>query len=215
VIGTWASAVQFVPEVAEQAGELLVFQRTPPWFAPTENYHDDIADGLAWLLRHVPSFARWDRLWIFWRMHEGLLPAAHVDPEWPDQGRSVSMINEFARLLLAEYITSQFPDDPDLADACTPRYPPIAKRVVRDNGSWPRALRRDTTRLVTTDIAGITPTGIDTVDGQHHDVDVIIYGTGFQASKFLTPMVVTGRNGVDLHQRWKGDARAYFGDHAA
>ena len=66
-------------------------------------------------------------------------------------------------------------------------------------------------RLVTDSIREITPTGVVTADGEEHAVDVIIYGTGFQASKFLTPMTVKGRAGVDLHEQWQGDARAYLG----
>jgi len=92
-----------------------------------------------------------------------------------------------------------------------PTYPPAAKRLLRDNGVWAGALKRDNVRLVTDGIREITPTGIITTDGVAHDVDVIIYGTGFQASKFLTPMKVTGRDGIDLHEHWEGDARAYLG----
>jgi 4-hydroxyacetophenone monooxygenase len=66
-------------------------------------------------------------------------------------------------------------------------------------------------RLITTGIREITPSGLVTVDGTAHDVDVIIYGTGFTASKFLAPMKVTGRDGVDLHEHWQGEPRAYLG----
>jgi 4-hydroxyacetophenone monooxygenase len=66
-------------------------------------------------------------------------------------------------------------------------------------------------RLVTESIREITSNGIVTTDGEEHPVDVIIYGTGFHASKFLTPMTVTGRGGIDLHEQWAGDARAYLG----
>ena len=55
------------------------------------------------------------------------------------------------------------------------------------------------------------PEGVVTVDGELHEFDVLLYGTGFQPSKFLTPMKVVGRGGVDLHERWDGDARAYLG----
>src|SRR5690606_22298855 len=85
------------------------------------------------------------------------------------------------------------------------------KRMIRDNGIWARTLMRDDVRLITTGIREITPQGIVTVDGTEHVVDVIIYGTGFTASKFLTPMQVTGRDGVDLHEHWDGEARAYLG----
>src|SRR3546814_20867724 len=88
-----ASAVQLMPHVAEQASELLVFQRTPPWLAPTPNYQHDLPSALRWLMDVVPDYAHWDRLWQFWRMHEGLLPPAYVHPEWPDPHPSVSHIN--------------------------------------------------------------------------------------------------------------------------
>jgi len=210
VIGTGASAAQFIPPVADEAAELLVFQRTAPWLIPTENYHDVLPDGVRWLLHHVPDYARWDRLWIFWRTQEGLLPCATIDPDWPPTEQSVSMMNEFIRQMLMEHLTAGFPE-PDLLAAVVPDYPPLAKRFVRDNGIWARTLHRDDVHLITTGIERITPSGVVTADGVEHPVDVIIYGTGFQASRFLTPMQVTGRGGADLHEQWGGDARAYLG----
>ena len=213
VIGTGASAVQFIPEIAPVAGELLVFQRTPPWFGPTPEYHDPVPDGLRWLYAHVPSYSEWNRFWIFWRMGDGVLDNVRVDPEWQGiaTGESVNQMNEFGRLLLTEYITGEFADRPDLLPHVVPNYPVGAKRMLRDNGVWAGALKRDNVRLITDGICEITPKGIVTADGVEHEVDVLIYGTGFQASKFLTPMKVTGRGGVDLHEQWNGDARAYLG----
>lgn len=210
VIGTGASAAQFIPAVAEQAGELVVFQRTPPWIFPTPEYQEELPEELRWLLRHVPGYVHWDRLWLFWRAHEGLLPMAKVDPTWPHQERSVSELNELARGLFAEAMAVEFPD-PELRARVMPQYPPIAKRVLRDDGAYSAALARDDVRLVTTAIDEITETGVRTVDGEHHEVDVLVYGTGFAASKFLTPMSVTGTGGVDLHEHWDGEARAYLG----
>ena len=209
VIGTGASAVQLIPLVAEEAAEVTVYQRTPPWLIPTPEYHEQVSDGVRWLLDHVPGYVRWDRVWQFWRMHEGLLPLAVVDPEWAGEG-SVSQLNSVLRDLLIGYLREQFPEDELFAQAVPP-YPPVAKRVIRDNGSWARTLRRDNVELVSEPIGEITATGISTEDGVERPTDVIIYGTGFSASQFLTPMQVTGRGGVDLHERWKGDARAYLG----
>jgi 4-hydroxyacetophenone monooxygenase len=210
VIGTGASAAQLIPHVADQAAELLVFQRTPPWLAPTPNYHDDLPADLCWLMAWIPDYARWDRLVQFWRMHEGLLPAAVVDPEWPDQHRSMSMLNEMVRQLLTAHLEEAFPD-PELRAKMIPPYPPLAKRIVRDNGSWPTALQQSHVSVITEPITMITEKGIRTTDGVDHEVDVIIYGTGFTASEFLTPMRVFGTGGVELHDRWDGDARAYLG----
>jgi len=210
VIGTGASAAQFIPCVAEEAAELVVYQRTAPWFAPTPNYHDGLPEGVRYIMGLLPEYVRWDRLWLFWRTHEGLLPAAHVDPDWPDKSKAISMPNEFIRMFLTEYIRSEFPED-ELFEKVVPDYPPIAKRIVRDNGSYSRALRRENVDLITVPITEITEAGIKTEDGNHRDFDVIVYGTGFHASKFLMPMKVTGSGGIDLHDGWDGDARAYLG----
>jgi 4-hydroxyacetophenone monooxygenase len=211
VIGTGASAVQFVPEIAAEAGELLVFQRTPPWLGPTPDYHDAVSPEQQWLYAHVPSYSEWNRFWIFWRMGDGVLPGVTVDPEWDPSTGSVSFMNEMVRMLMTEYLKTEFADRPDLVEQVVPKYPPGAKRMLRDNGIWARTLKRDNVQMLTEKIQEITPAGVVTADGVEHEVDVIVYGTGFQASKFLTPMKVTGRNGVDLHEQWGGDARAYLG----
>ena len=211
VIGTGASAVQFIPEIAPRVGELLVFQRTPPWFGPTEDYHAVVAPGLRWLYAHVPSYSEWNRFHIFWKMGDGVLPGVRVDPDWEPKDRAVGLFNDILRQLLTEYLDSEFAERPDLREKVLPSYPPGAKRLLRDNGVWAGALKRENVELLTDAIREITPQGIVTADGVAHDVDVIIYGTGFQASKFLTPMTVTGRGGIDLHEHWDGDARAYLG----
>jgi 4-hydroxyacetophenone monooxygenase len=211
VIGTGASAVQFIPEIASVAGELTVFQRTPPWMGPTPDYHDPVAPGLRWLYASLPSYSEWNRFWIFWRMGDGVLDGVRVDDAWEPKSQSVSALNDMMRMVLAEYLKAEFADRPDLVDKVIPAYPPGAKRLLRDNGVWAGALKRDNVRLVTEPIQQITPTGVVTADGEAHPADVIIYGTGFQASRFLTPMTVTGRAGIDLHEQWDGDARAYLG----
>src|SRR5439155_13663394 len=211
VIVTGASAVQFIPEIAPRVGELLVFQRTPPWFGPTEDYHAVVAPGLRWLYAHVPSYSEWNRFHIFWKMGDGVLPGVRVDPDWEPKDHAVGLFNDILRQLLTGYLDSEFADRPDLRDKVLPSYPPGAKRLLRDNGVWARTLKRENVELITETIREITPDGVVTADGVAHDVDVVIYGTGFQASKFLTPMTVTGRGGVDLHEHWDGDARAYLG----
>jgi 4-hydroxyacetophenone monooxygenase len=213
VIGTGASAVQLIPELAPEVGELLVFQRTPPWLAPTPDYHDEVQSSLRWLYSHVPSYSEWNRFCIFWRMGDGALAGVTVDESWepPAPGQSVGALNEFLRHVLVQYLEGEFADRPDLQAHVVPNYPPGAKRMLRDNGVWAAALKRDNVRLVTAPIREITPHGIVTTDGDEHGVDVIVYGTGFQASKFLTPMTVTGRGGLDLHEHWDGEARAYLG----
>ena len=210
VIGTGASAMQVIPEIASEVGELLVFQRTPAWMVPTPEYHDAVPGGLTWLYEHVPSYSEFNRFCIFWRMGDGALASVTADPGW-DQPGSVGAMNDMVRMMFTEYLKAEFADRPDLLDAATPTYPPGAKRMIRDNGVWAKALMRDNVRLLTDGISEIVPEGIVGADGTRHEVDVIIYGTGFTASKFLAPMTVTGRDGRDLHEQWAGEPRAYLG----
>lgn len=211
VIGTGASAAQLVPEIAEQTAHLTILQRTPAWFLPTPDYRDDVEPEVAWLLRNVPGYTNWLRFWNFWQNVEGLMVAARVDPEWDGGGESVSQVNELVRQLFAQHLEAELADRPDLLAKVMPHYPPFSKRFIRDDGAWARTIVRDDVDLVTSPIVEITPDGVRTEDGELHEADVLVYGTGFTASDFLMPMRIVGRDGVELHDRWKGDARAYLG----
>ena len=211
VIGTGASAAQLVPEIAEQTEHLTILQRTPAWFLPTPDYRDDVEPEVAWLLRNVPGYTNWLRFWNFWQNVEGLMVAARVDPEWDGGGESVSQVNELVRQLFAQHLQAELADHPELLPKVMPHYPPFSKRFIRGDGAWARTIMRDDVDLVTSPIAEITPEGVRTEDGVLHQADVLVYGTGFTASDFLMPMRIVGRDGVELHDRWKGDARAYLG----
>ena len=211
VIGTGASAFQFVPRIAPTVGHLDVFQRTPPWPLPGPTYHDDVPEGMKWLLEHVPFYAKWYRFWLFWRLTDGIYESVRADPEWTGGPEAVSAANAELRAMLIEAIRAQIPDDDALFAQVAPKYPIGGKRALVDNGVWLGSLKRDNVDLITTPIERITPRGIATKDGVEHEADVIIYGTGFQASRFLWPMKIVGRGGVDLDTAWKGDARAYLG----
>ena len=211
VIGTGASAYQFVPEIAPKAAHLEVFQRTPPWPLPGPTYHWDVPEGKKWLLEHVPYYDKWYRFLLFWMLTDGLYPMVQADPDWQGGDGAVSEANAMLRAMLEEALKAQAPDRPELLDKVIPAYPMGGKRALVDNGVWMEALKRDNVGLVTTPIARITPTGVETRDGATHPADVMIFGTGFQASRFLWPMRIVGRGGVDLNEVWQGDARAYLG----
>ena len=212
VIGTGASALQFIPHLAQEAAHVTVFQRTPPWLIPRPVYHEPLAEGLLRLFELVPGYAHWFRLRLFWCTHEGTVGALRRDPAWDGPlEQAVSSRNDEARRLLTWYLESQFGDRPDLLAKVVPRYPVGAKRVVLDNGIWASTLKRPNVELVSDAIDRIEPSGVLGADGRLHRADVIVYGTGFRASEFLMPMRVAGRQGADLHETWAGDARAYNG----
>ena len=211
VVGTGASAAQFVPEIAGDVGEMVLFQRTPPWISETPHYHAEVSDGIKWLLNHVPYYDKWYRFWLFWMTSEGLLPMVKVDPTWESDDASVSASHQMVQNMTLDYIAKQLDGRPDLLEKATPHYPMGGKRNLRDNGVWLHALKRDNVSVVTDPIAEITPEGLRTEDGSVYDADVIVYGTGFQATKFLFPMKIIGTDGQDLRESWGVDPRAYLG----
>jgi 4-hydroxyacetophenone monooxygenase len=210
-IGTGASAFQFVPEIAPEVAKLFVFQRTAPWLGPTPNYHDEVSEGKKWLLKHVPYYGKWYRFWLWWMLTDGIYDFVKADPDWSGRKDSVGLQNDTLRQMLTDYTIGQLEGRPDLQTAATPNYPPGGKRSVRDNGVWLGALKRPNVETVTDPIVEINATGLKTKSGRQIDVDVIIYGTGFTASEFLAPMHFKGKGGIDLHEQWSGDARAYLG----
>lgn len=212
VIGTGASAVQFVPRVAEQAAHLTIFQRSAHWVSYNASYRATIHESFKWCLRHVPFHHNWYRFLLFWAGSDRAYPVFRIDPDWKDPERSTGPINDLFRQAATQYIRDQLGDDPALVAKCLPDYPPLGKRPLLDNG-WYAALRRPNVDLVTAGIRRVAPTGIETADGKSIPLDVLVLSTGFQAGRFLWPMQVTGRGGVRLEDRWEGgeNPRAHLG----
>jgi len=207
VIGTGASAYQVVPAIRDQVSELFIFQRSAPWMLPSPDYCNPISQGLRWLLENIPSYHSWYRFWQFWLSTEGRFAEVQRDPSW-ELEHSASAANERLRKGLVEYLSSQYPHDPELQRSATPTYPPNAKRMLRDNGMWAATLQSPNTRLVTDAIERIDTDGIYISSGVHIEVDAIVYATGFKVSEILAPIEFAGLEGQKLHEFWDGDPRS-------
>lgn len=211
VIGTGASAFQIVPTIATEVDHLTVLQRSAPWMFPNPHYHDEVAPGVRWALRHLPFYGRWYRFLLFWPACDGGLPAMRVDPDWPDQDRAVSEINDLAREMFTQWMADQVGDDDELLSKVVPDYVCLGKRTLQDDGSWLTALTRPNVDLVTEPIERITSGGIRLADGTDIEVDVIVYATGFHANRYLWPMEIVGRDGTVLSEQWGDRPTAYLG----
>jgi len=211
MVGAGASGFQIAPAIADTVDHLTVFQRTAQWMFPNPNYHEAVGPGVQWALRHLPFYGRWYRFLVFWPGCDKGLAAAYVDPDYPDQQKAVSEINEITRIMFTEWITSQVGDDAELLAKVVPDYPATGKRTLQDNGSWLRTLTRDNVELVRTGIDHIESDAVVTGDGTRHPADVIVYATGFQATKMLWPMTIRGREGEILSERWGERPSAYLG----
>ena len=211
VIGNGSTGVQLMAPVAEKAGHLSVFQRTPQWIAPRPNYGRPVEPEVRWLLDHLPGYWNWSRYTsiiglMTW--HEDFLVP---DPEWEKKGGHITKKSEDLREFLVGYIKEQVGDRPDLLEKLVPDYAPMVRRPVVDN-NWYKSLTRDNVDLVTSGIERLTKNGIETSDGKHHEVDLIVFATGFEVDKFLWPAEYRGEKGVNLRDYWGPKSpRAYLG----
>jgi cation diffusion facilitator CzcD-associated flavoprotein CzcO len=187
VIGTGASAIQFVPEIAEQAAHLTVFQRTPPWIHPRPDV--EIPARLRATFNAVPLTARALRDAIYLLMEARALGFA-VNP------KLMAPLERLGRRHLASQVA-----DPALRARLTPDYTIGCKRILLSSTYYP-ALQRPNVDLITPDITGditgITETGVVTADGTTRPADVIIYATGFKVVESVTSLNVAGRDGRKL-----------------
>ena len=197
VIGTGASAVQVVPELAAIASQLTLFQRTPPWIMPKNDHA--IAERAKDRYRTIPFARQLERARLFW-LHEvrALLGFTKVS-------KLTGQAEGLARRHLAKAIR-----DPDLRAKLTPNYRLGCKRVLISDDYYP-ALQRPNVTLETGSIARITPTGLVTEDGRAHDLDVIVYATGFDVTATFARMNLVGRGGLRLTEAWAGGMGAYQG----
>jgi 4-hydroxyacetophenone monooxygenase len=211
MVGTGASGHQVGPMIAPDVEQLMVFQRSPHWVVPNPNYFGEVADGKKWVLAHVPYYARWYRFQLFWAFADGLHPALKIDPEWQDPAHSINEQNHRHRIFMERHMRRELGADSPLLPKVTPDYPPYGKRILIDN-DWFKMLKKPNVDLITDTIERIVPEGIVTADGKTWPADAIIYATGFEASKMLAPMRITGIDGREIHDVWKpDDATAYLG----
>ena len=211
VIGSGASAMQIVPAIADQAGELTIFQRTPQWVAPFPKFQQPIDEGSRYLLRMYPIYRAWYWLKLYWQFGDKVLDSLRKDPDWPYPERAVNARNDGHREFFTQYIRDELADRTDLLEKAVPSYPPYGKRILLDNG-WYRTLRMPNVTLVAEAVESVTSTGVVTQSGTPYDVDVLVWATGFEASRFVASLEVVGRDGVTLREAWDDDdARAYLG----
>jgi 4-hydroxyacetophenone monooxygenase len=211
VVGTGASSMQVVPEIAGAAASVTVFQRSPQWITPNGNYLRLIDDRVRRLMEHVPGYRTWYRLRLMWMLQDKLHPTLRRDPDWPHPERSINALNDKHRRFFTAHVDAQLEGAEHLRDAVLPDYPPYGKRILIDN-DWFTTIRRDDVELVPSGVAAVEGPTVVTQDGGRHDVDVLVLATGFSSRRMLFPMDVRGRSGVPLREQWgTDDARAHLG----
>ena len=193
VIGSAASAVQFVPEIVKTAGHVHLFQRSANWVSP--KLDDPYTEEQLAFFRSDPDAALAIRQQIFEQVDAGMTfadPAALAEME-------SAVLASLARV-----------EDPRVREQLTPKHPYGCKRPLFSNDYYP-AFNRPNLSLVTTPIERIEADAVVTNDGERREVDTLILATGFSATKYLSAIDVRGRDGIPIDRAWSDGARAYKG----
>lgn len=211
VVGSGATAMQVVPAIVDKAESITIFQKSATWVAPSEQYTKKVPADVHWLMNHVPFYRDWYRFQLSWTWNDQLYPSLIADPEWPHADRSMNKRNDKHREYFTRYIREQLDGRPDLVEKAIPNFPPFGKRMLVDNG-WYAALKRPHVELLDERLQSLTASGAVGDRGTERDVDIVAFCTGYQASRYLAPMEIYGRNGRSLREEWNDDdARAYLG----
>ena len=196
VIGTGASSIQFVPEIAAKVGRLDVYQRSPNWIIPRPDRAYSQREKN--IFRRVPALRRAHRNAIFWE-HEARVLGLVVNP------RLMKVFQKVAEKHIGKQVAN-----PVLRKQVTPDYTIGCKRILISN-DWYPAVSRPNVALLTEGIQEIRENAIVTADGTVREVDCIIFGTGFYATENPIADVITGKNGQKLSSAWANGEEAYLG----
>ena len=213
VIGTGCTGYQMVPELALEAEHVTVFQRTPQWLFPSPGYRAPFPPQIPWLDRNLPYHTNFMRLRVAGGFSAGFGPIAQIDPDFHDE-HAVSEVNKAARDSCIAFLKEKLGDDDELIETMTPEHPVLAARPVIVDAEYSilDAIQRDDVTLVVDAIRGITEAGVETENGELHEVDAIVFATGFKATEYLFPMSITGRDGMTVEKLWsQTGAQGYVG----
>jgi cation diffusion facilitator CzcD-associated flavoprotein CzcO len=195
VVGTGASAIQFVPEIAPHAAHVDVFQRTAAWVVP--RFDNPYGAFRLWAYRWVPGLQLLSRWRVYWFN------------EWIGTGFMGSRRMQNVLRRLANYHLSRQVAAPAMQKSLTPDFNPGCKRLLISN-TWFPTLQRTNVELVTQAVARIEPTGVVGADGTLYPCDVIVWGTGFKATEFVAPMRIHGEgaDAPELGSIWRDQPAA-------
>jgi cation diffusion facilitator CzcD-associated flavoprotein CzcO len=195
VIGTGASAIQFVPQIAKQVAHLDLYQRTPPWVFPKPDR--PTSERQRWLFARFPFLLWLYRVFVYWMLETRVF--AFFRPR----------LMKYAGEMAKRYIASQIPD-PELRRKVTPNYTMGCKRILMADDYYP-ALARANVNVVAESIREVRQHGVVTADGTEREIDAIVFGTGFTVQTLVPAGMIIGSNGRDIVDTWKnGDGIAAY-----
>lgn len=196
VIGNGASAAQFIPQIAKEAKEVIVFQRSANWMLPKQdrmykNWEKNLVRRFPALLRIYRK-----RIWLLGGALYLLMTSGH------------SFLRKVYQNKTKQYIRKHIKDE-ELVQKLIPKYPLGAKRVLFSDDYY-EALAKEHVHVVTDSIENIAVAGIATKE-KTYEVDVIVYGTGFKTNPFLSNLDIIGRDNLSIHTHWQDGPKNYLG----
>ncbi len=197
VIGTGASAIQFVPAIQPRVGKMHVFQRTPPWVLPRPDRATTRLER--WAYRRFPVLQKITRTLVYWRQELIMVPGLVYRPKIMKLGEIAS------RWQIRRHV-----QDEKLREELTPDYRLGCKRILISD-EWYPALAADNVEVVHSGIEEVRANSIITSDGTEREIDTIILGTGFRATDAVGSERIFGRDGTNLHDSWDGSPQAHLG----
>jgi cation diffusion facilitator CzcD-associated flavoprotein CzcO len=197
VIGTGSSAVQMTAALVDTVAELHLFQRTAQWIMPARNDLIEQEDKERYRTDRAAMEVVRQQVYDTFTGHFG---RAIIDAESPE----AKMIHEVCVANLERSVK-----DEDLRERLRPNYRAACKRLVMSPNFY-QQISKPNAFLVTEAISRIEPGGVRTVDGISHELDVLVFATGFRVDRFLRPIRVIGRGGFDLDQVWSKHPVAYL-----
>ena len=197
IVGTGASAVQFAPEVAQLAADVMVFQRTAAWVLP--RWDKPYGALRKWAYRYIPGLQLLSRWRVYW--FNELVGTGFMGAQW---------MQKLLKGLALQHLRSQVASA-QMQNELTPNFNPGCKRLLISN-SWFLALQKPNVALISQPVVAVKPKEIVAGDGNSYACDVIIWGTGFKASEFISPVKVYGESKhgdvPELSAQWRSGPAA-------
>ena len=196
-VGTGASAIQLVPAIQPEVDQLYVVQRTPPWVFPHTGRETTRFERR--LYKRFPALQKLVRGLVY-AQRETFVLGFVKNPK----------IMKIAEKIARAHMRKELGERQDLVDKVTPDYTIGCKRILPSN-KWYGALAQDNVELVTSPIKEIKPNGFVTEDGADHEVDALIFSTGFQVTEMPSSNLVRDADGRTLREAWDGSPQAHKG----
>ena len=199
ILGTGSSGVQVISAAADVASDVKIFQLEPNWILPKGSRPFSKLER--WLHRFAP---------IYWWKRFYLYAVYDMRQYWSSHARKNGRANQARARTALDYLQTSLADRPDLLKLATPQFAFEARRTVLSDDYYD-VIKKPHVHLLPQGAAGLSEKGVVDAAGVEHELDVIIYATGFDAANYLASFKVTGENGVELHDKWAGEPEAYLG----